>query len=222
MNTDYQKILTSEIKSKIWLFIVLAILCGVLVSIDKIFFSQQVIQSTIFHTEKTVKINYIYSNKSGDEFDYSMFFNSYSEIDEFLQITEDKFDYQKFNANWNNYTKIDKIKWIQKHVFINNINDGVLQYIFILAPDDPKDLSYTKEFGEQYLNEYVDFTEKKIETILPVTNFIELDHFTLEPTVNHVGKKLSIIKYASVGAFLGTLISLLIVLILAMRKYKND
>lgn len=219
MNTYYGKIFIEELKSKFWLVIILAVICGVLVGVDKCFFGQQMIQTTTFHAEQTIKVDYSMPNKSGREFDY---FNSYSEVNEFLQETEGKFDYSQFNANWKNYTQIEKIEWIQKHVIINNIYDGTMQCIFTLAPDDPKDITYTKEHGAQYLDDYVAFVEGRLSTILPTSNFTELDHFTLEPQEVSVSKKKSFVKYSGVGAFLGILIGLLIIMILAMRKYRND
>ena len=97
-----------------------------------------------------------------------------------------------------------------------------MQCIFTLAPDDPKDITYTKEHGAQYLDDYVAFVEGRLSTILPTSNFTELDHFTLEPQEVSVSKKKSFVKYSGVGAFLGILIGLLIIMILAMRKYRND
>lgn len=222
MNTYYRKLFIKELKSKIWLVIIIAIICGVLVGIDKCFFDQQIIQSTTFHAEKTIKVNYTSPNKSGREFDYGTFFNSYSEVNEFLQKTEEKFDYSQFNANWKNYTQIEKIEWIQKHVIINNIYDGTMQCIFTLAPDDPKNIMYTKEYGEQYLDEYITFIENRMSIVLQTSNFVELDSFTLYPQEIPTSKKKTFIKYGSTGVFLGILIGILIIMILAMRKYKND
>lgn len=222
MNTYYRKLFIKELKSKIWLVIIIAIICGVLVGIDKCFFDQQIIQSTTFHAEKTIKVNYTLPNKSGREFDYGTFFNSYSEVNEFLQKTEEKFDYSQFNANWKNYTQIEKIEWIQKHVIINNIYDGTMQCIFTLAPDDPKNIMYTKEYGEQYLDEYITFIENRMSIVLQTSNFVELDSFTLYPQEIPTSKKKTFIKYGSTGVFLGILIGILIIMILAMRKYKND
>lgn len=222
MNTYYGKLFIGELKSKVWLIIILAIIFGVLVGVDKSFFSQDIIQTTTFHTEKTIKVDYSLPNNSGMEFNYSSFFNSYSEVNEFLQKTEGKFDYSKFNANWKNYTQIEKIEWIQQHVIINNIYGGVMQCIFVLSPNDPKDISYTNAYGEQYLNDYVTFIEQRLSVVLPVTNFAELDHFTLAPREMTMSKRHSFVKYGSVGAFLGMLVGVLIILILSMRKYKND
>lgn len=222
MNAYYKKIFIQELKAKFWIITILAIVCGVLVGVDKCFFGQQMVQTTTFYAEKTIKVNYSIPNISGTEFDYSTFFNSYSEVNEFLQKTEGKFDYSQFNANWKNYTQIEKIEWIQKHIIINNIYDGIIQCIFTLAPDDPKNITYTKEYGEQYLNDYITFVEGRLSTILPTSSFTELDHFTLEPQKMPISKKKSLIKYGGVGAFLGILIGILIVMVFAMRKYRND
>lgn len=222
MNTYYGKIFIKELKAKVWVVIIISIICGALVSIDKCFFGQQIIQSTAFHAERTIKVNYTLPNKSGKEFDYGTFFNSYSEVNEFLQKTEEKFDYSQFNANWESYTQIEKIEWIQKHVIINNIYDGTMQCIFTLSPDDPKNITYTKEYGKQYLDDYITFIENRLSIVLQTSNFVELDSFTLYPQEIPTSKKKTFVKYGSAGAFLGVLIGILIIMILAMRKYKND
>ena len=129
--------------------------------------------------------------------------------------------YSQFNANWKNYTQIEKIEWIQKHVIINNIYDGTMQCIFTLAPDDPKNIEYTKAYGEQFLDEYVTFVENRLSVLLQTSTFVEVDSFTLSPQEIPVSKKKSFVKYGSVGVFLGILIGILIVMILTMRKYKK-
>lgn len=78
MNAYYGKIFIEELKKKFWLIIIITIVCGVFVGVDKCFFGQQMIQTTTFHSEKTIQIDYSQPNISGTEFNYSTFFNSYS------------------------------------------------------------------------------------------------------------------------------------------------
>lgn len=96
-----------------------------------------------------------------------------------------------------------------------------MQCIFTLAPDDPKNIEYTKAYGEQFLDEYVTFVENRLSVLLQTSTFVEVDSFTLSPQEIPVSKKKSFVKYGSVGVFLGILIGILIVMILTMRKYKK-
>lgn len=218
---DFYGIFAQELRKKILLIAALMVVFGGGIGLEKGYFTNQVMQTTTFETEKVVKMQYTIPNASGSEFDYNAFFCSYSEVDQFLQEAEKQFDFNKFNANWSHYNKQEKLEWFQKHVFINNIKGGALQFGFILKPEDPKDLIYTKEMGTQFIDSYISYSEKRLQQILPVANFTEINHFTLYPEVKTRSKKISVLKYGVAGAVLGLLIGMVIVLAVAMGKYRN-
>lgn len=221
MNMDFYGIFARELKKKFLWLVALMVIFGAGIGLERGYFTRQVVQTTTFETEKVVKMQYNIPNNSGNEFDYNAFFSSYSEVSHFLEEVENQFDFHKFNANWPHYDTQDKLEWIQKHLLVNNIKGGALQFEFILKPEDPKDLIYTKEMGTKFLDSYISYSEKRLQQILPVSNFTEINHFTLYPEAKTKSRKISVLKYGIVGAILGLLIGLVIVLALAMRKYRN-
>lgn len=218
---DFYGIFARELKKKALLIVALMVAFGVGIGLERGYFTKQVVQTTFFETEKVIKMQYNTPNTSGSEFDYHAFFSSYSEVSQFLNEAEKQYDFHKFNSNWTHYDTQDKLEWIQKHLLVNNIKGGALQFEFFLKPEDPKDLDYTKEMGVKLLDSYISYSEKRLQEILPVSNFTEVNYYTLYPEAKIKSKKISILKYGVVGVVLGLLIGMVIVLTITMRKYRN-
>lgn len=204
------------LKSKFIYIILLAIIFSLGLVIEKTFFTDYVIQSTRFHTEKTIKIEYNQPLMFNNSLDYGTFLKSYSEIDLFLKQSENRFDYKKINSDWDKLTEIQKVEWLQKH-----IHSGVIQFIFTLSADDAKDYEYIKLYGTKYLDEYISFAESRINQITPQSQFKEVSTYTLEPKLLANDKNIIIIKYGIIGAVLGTIIGVVIVFLISIRNEKN-
>ena len=209
------------LKSKFIYIILLAIIFSLGLVIEKIFFTDYVIQSTRFHTEKTIKIEYNQPLMFNNSLDYGTFLKSYSEIDLFLKQSENRFDYKKINSDWDKLTEIQKVEWLQKHIHVVDIHSGVIQFIFTLSADDAKDYEYIKLYGTKYLDEYISFAESRINQITPQSQFKEVSTYTLEPKLLANDKNIIIIKYGIIGAVLGTIIGVVIVFLISIRNEKN-
>lgn len=209
------------LKSKFIYIILLAIIFSLGLVIEKTFFTDYVIQSTRFHTKKTIKIEYNQPLMFNNSLDYGTFLKSYSEIDLFLKQSENRFDYKKINSDWDKLTEIQKVEWLQKHIHVVDIHSGVIQFIFILSADDAKDYEYIKLYGTKYLDEYISFAESRINQITPQSQFKEVSTYTLEPKLLANDKNIIIIKYGIIGAVLGTIIGVVIVFLISIRNEKN-
>lgn len=209
------------LKSKFIYIILLAIIFSLGLVIEKTFFTDYVIQSTRFHTEKAIKIEYNQPLMFNNSLDYGTFLKSYSEIDLFLKQSENRFDYKKINSDWDKLTEIQKVEWLQKHIHVVDIHSGVIQFIFTLSADDAKDYEYIKLYGTKYLDEYISFAESRINQITPQSQFKEVSTYTLEPKLLANDKNIIIIKYGIIGAVLGTIIGVVIVFLISIRNEKN-
>lgn len=209
------------LKSKFIYIILLAIIFSLGLVIEKTFFTDYVIQSTRFHTGKTIKIEYNQPLMFNNSLDYGTFLKSYSEIDLFLKQSENRFDYKKINSDWDKLTEIQKVEWLQKHIHVVDIHSGVIQFIFTLSADDAKDYEYIKLYGTKYLDEYISFAESRINQITPQSQFKEVSTYTLEPKLLANDKNIIIIKYGIIGAVLGTIIGVVIVFLISIRNEKN-
>lgn len=209
------------LKSKFIYIILLAIIFSLGLVIEKTFFTDYVIQSTRFYTEKTIKIEYNQPLMFNNSLDYGTFLKSYSEIDLFLKQSENRFDYKKINSDWDKLTEIQKVEWLQKYIHVVDIHSGVIQFIFTLSADDAKDYEYIKLYGTKYLDEYISFAESRINQITPQSQFKEVSTYTLEPKLLANDKNIIIIKYGIIGAVLGTIIGVVIVFLISIRNEKN-
>lgn len=212
----------SELKKNIILLLSLTVIFGAGLGVEKSFFSSDVLQSTKFHTEATVKYSYANSRYEKENPKYQILFNSYSELKLFLDQSDNKYDYSKFNANWNNLTEIKKIEWLQKHLHMIDMNAGIVQYIFLLDTDEPKDYNYTKQYGKKLLDDYINFSKSRIDTTLAQSNINLISEYTLEPELLVTNKTTVTIKYVLIGAFLGWTVGSIYVLIRMMRTEKDD
>ena len=219
---EFQPYFFSELKKKRCLVFIFIVVIGLLVGIEKTFFSHLIIQSTTFHSEKTIQVKYsdvtLIQNR---DFNYKAFFGTYSEMNRFLKQTEGVYDYSKFDANWSRYDLKDKLEWMKKHISLTNVNNGVVQYVFVLKPEEPKDGEYVKEYGEQFLDDYIQFSESRMREVLPVGQIENVDEITILPYQRELSHQKSFFKFALAGGILGALVGLVIVAISAMGKYKR-
>lgn len=216
------RLFISEIKKNIILLLSLTVIFGVGLGVEKSFFSSDVLQSTKFHTEATVKYSYANSRYEKENPKYQILFNSYSELKLFLDQSDNKYDYSKFNANWKNFTEIKKIEWLQKHLHMIDMNGGIVQYIFLLDADEPKDYTYTKQYGKKLLDDYIHFSKSRIDSNLAQSDMHLISEYTLEPELLVRNKTMITIKYVLIGVFLGCIVGSTYVLIRMVRTEKND
>lgn len=222
MNHDFIKLFRSEIRRSYWLIIGIAIIGAILLTLEKMFFSNFVIQSGNMHIEKTVVVEgNISLQDDRNILDYEKFFSSYSGMQMFLDVTEQKYDYTKFNPKWLELSDEDKLKWLQKHICVVDFKGNVCQFIFIIKETEAKDVDYINSYAENFLEDFVDLSEQRIRLVNNEWNLKEVDSTAILPESKEISKNQIVFKYAIIGAFLGIIIGFIIVVVKTMRKKYN-
>lgn len=216
--------LKQEIKKNIPLLIGLVIVFSVGLMGEKIYFSPVVIETGAVHSEKTIQVleNQENTKDAIQTNGYADLLLTYSDLNEFLKQTETKFDYAKFDQNWNYLDQEEKLKWLQKHMSINRYFKENYQFIFLLDKNIPKDWEYSKENAPALLNSYINFSKTKIREINPQSSFRDGESVNLVSKQSNISQHTIIAKYGTIGGVLGLLIGMVIITVKLMRNSKNE
>lgn len=223
MNNNFITLFKLELKHNYWLIISIAVIGAVLLILEKVFFSNFVIQSGNMHIEKTVVIEGSASLRDEENMlKYEEFFSSYSGMKMFLDMTEPKYDYTKFNPEWSKLSDEEKLKWLQNHICIVDFKGNVCQFIFTIKENEAKDIEYIELNAVNFLEDFVQLSEQRIKIVDNNLNLRNVDSAVILPENKEVSKNQIIFKYAIIGAFLGVIIGFIIVVVKTMRKKYND
>ena len=191
---------------------------GLALSVEKVFFTDTIVKSDRFHTEQVVSINFSDSGEIGSISKFEGILKSYTILNEFLAETEHVYDYSKFDKNFPDLSQEKKLEWLQNHLWIT-MGNRICLYGFHLPANTRKTDLYVNEYGNQFLQQYISFTQKKLNQLGLVSSYELGDNFTLEPQVIALDKKTQAIKYGIVGGILG---GLLVMMILGIRSYFKE
>lgn len=213
---------------KKWLVIcVCAVVCSFLLMGEKLVFNQYVVQSGSVHFETVVEVNNVKKSSNPlyeNRIKYDKFFQTYAFMDSFIKDTEQKIDYSKLNTNWNKMPQDEKLKWMQKKLIVNDLNDGLFQIVFHLDITDSKDIDYIKKNAELFPDVILEEFNKQVNLIDADNKLKMINEKHLLPEAQPVSKEKTVVKYGILGGILGIIIGVMIVTIntlYALRK-KDD
>ena len=222
------EIIMKQFKKK-WLYVVLA---GIIVAAglvwEKSYNIQYAVKSgEIWDTQIITISNYSVFNSNTSEsnssttnpFMYDKYMKAYPVISAFLSKTGNKFDYKKFDSNWDRYSEIEKIKWFDKHIFVNNFGSGIYEICIHFMPGDKMDASYVKSVADEFINEYINFSEDNLKKYNSEMKFIKNDSVHNYPEEQVISRRDIAIKYGIVGFILGGLVASTIIIITSVVTF---
>ncbi len=199
------------------------ILTGIMVSAGLIYEKHigpnYVIRSGDVFIVRNVQIqNYNRMIISGSKFVFNKYMNTYPMVEKFWQGTAQKYDYTKFDSGWNQKTKLDKLKWLQTRLIINDYGDGFFSIVFNLKSSDPKNIVYVEKNGANYIDEYARFADKELKNLNGETGIKVLESSNIFPEERQISKQDVLLKYGIIGFVLGVLLAAVFILVHAQLK----
>lgn len=192
-----------------WILFV-AVIVGLALSAEKMFFTDTIVKSDRYYVEQEVAINYIHPENVGNINDYKSLFHSFVIMNQFFENTKDEYDYSKWDAAFSGMTKEKQLEWLQKHIMISNTGNKALVYSFDLPASTRKDDKYVEEHGQEFLNQYIAFTQQELNKLGMESSYQEEKAFVLQPQAITVKNETRAIKYGVVGFVLGGLLSMMV------------
>lgn len=198
-----------------WIILV-AFFVGLALSVEKIFFTDTITKSDRFYVEQEVSIKYVNPTEIGNIIDYQNLFSSFTVLNRFLEETKDDYDYSKWDADFPGMMKEKQLEWLKKHLLITNVGNTACVYSFNLPANTRKNDQYVEEYGQKFLKQYIEFTQRELNQMGMSSSYQLRENFTLQPTVITVNNKVRALKYGVAGFILGALLAMLV---LGIRRY---
>lgn len=173
MNNLILRILSS-IKMRWYIIIVCVCLCSGGLVVEKTYFTPALPQSDSMYYMKVVKFA-----DEGQRYDdgnnvqivtITPVIHMWGNEEQFIKLSQNEFDYEKFCKGWNNRKTLEKIQWLEKHIYTNYMGAGVYEFVLAFSTQDAKDSDYVNENGKKYLESYVQYAKSVSSIIIDTSN----------------------------------------------------
>lgn len=194
-----------ECKKKAWFILLAACIVSILMALEVYYSDNRIIESGRVHLEKTIVVNFNSDVPGLKNNFFDRLFQSYTEINLFIDEASSTVDFSKLDANWNKLHEREKYEWIQRHFFFNKMSDGIYQIVFVVDTQDPKNMEYISTNKDVIVSTYERFVINRLKTIdnnLTVNTMGSVDLLGSDTIIEEKPIK----SYAAVGFVLGGLI----------------
>ncbi len=148
------------------------------------------------------------------------FMSSPMELYRFINVSSNEFEYDKFNGNWNGISDLEKLIWLNEHLYIEQYEHNIYIFSARIEGDKPHDYEYCKANLRRWLDAYVEFAGEECAKS-GVGNLIEIEHVELMPEPQMFTRRRIVFKYKIIGAVLGLIAGLIVIFGLTTRKSQN-
>lgn len=215
-----------QIKRKWYIILFSAIVCAGLSYGDKAFFHPVTPVTGNITFTKVARLEVpqeIYvQNGIGHDVTITSAVNMWSNMERFLEKTESKYNYEKFNKNWNMLKKTEKFSWLNKHLRCQYLGNNVYEFIFQFTSADVKDIAYLQNYGDEYLTEYLQHAEQVAFLMYTEPKFIILDTYSVMDEYNLGDTSFILQKYTIIGFILGIVLGVAIVSIFTLKFFNKN
>lgn len=213
-----------ELRKKWFIVILLGILCSAFFYIEKQYVEPIHPKTGIITYTMTVKLNdnnnMRYYMSEGKMYRESIvpFLTMWSNQDKFLRTSEEVYDYNKFNANWDNMKKSEKFAWLNEHLKCKYVGNNIYEFVFGFKASDAKDDSYVIAYGEKFLQDYLEYAKNVLILVNMSPSFTVLDSYAMKDEIYLEDVTFVQKKYAIIGFILGAVLGITIVFAIAFKK----
>lgn len=218
---NYYQGIIYELKRKWWVVALCAIFFSCILVGERLLRPKVIIKSSDLHYEQILKIDYADKNYHLSNTDYRTVLLAYSELDKLLERTEDTIDYSRIELTWNKMKKREKFEWLQKHLFLNNINSDLCQIVFSIKENEPKDADYLADNATTFMNNVVEQMQSSLNDFGVPAKVTVKSFYKDLPHKTEVSSKRGKIKFGIIGAVLGGMFGVALVVVNFIRKTKN-
>ena len=135
----------------------------------------------------------------------------------FINTVGKKFEFDRFNSNWNDLTELDQIFWLGSHLYVERYEYNIYVLSVRVEAAEPHDYDYVKANMSRLLDEYVAFANAECLKA-GVGNLVEFERVELMPEPVKLTRRSIVFKYMTIGAVLGLIAGLIVLFGLSLRK----
>lgn len=197
------------------------LVCSVALTLEKSQTSDFKIESGNFVTTAFCVVNDSREGlNSNYEINYGNIINSNSNLKRFLRNTANTINYSCINRNWESLVEDKKLTWLRDHMKTYPSHAGIIEFVFYLNENEPKDIEYLKNNANQLMDSFIATSAATIKSIRSESTIKVIDKTVVLPEYRILEKKQILIKYAIIGFVLGAILSMLVLLIAALGRKK--
>ena len=222
MGSHHLKFLRDIFVKKLPMILVVGILCAVIAGVEKYYTSDVRIQTgnavflRMLQFEDPDEEKNIYSM-----FKYDNYMKSPSNIMRFVDVASkpDMVNMDLLDSNWNRMDDVKKYQWLfPKRLSITSLGNNQYEIMLFLDVNTPKDLPVFEQEARKFMDVFLEVTMSGVRATKPNTVVHVISENVVLPNEVVMSKRNMIAKYATIGFFLGCILSTLTVFLLALRK----
>ena len=215
-------LIKNTIMNKITTILLCGILCAGLLVIEKVFFTKFSIQ-----VGGPVTGEYIVSvvdakdrSNPKKQLNYPAVMHSDANLADFIKLLEKErhFEFVKLNPNWVRLTDVQKRQWLRQHVRIQNYQGNNFRIVYNLNQREVYDLAFLQKNSSVFMDSFIQQTNRTVKKIKPGTDIKVVKQNFSYPKELPLNRNDVLIKYGIIGFVLGSLFSMLLVLVPVLRK----
>lgn len=209
----------SVLKKKFWIVIGLMIVCALALGAEKYF---TVDTKTYFGQDAFVQcLARLNTNDERIMLEPRGFFvTTPIEYHRFITGAGKKFEFDKFNANWDELSELEQIFWLGSHLYVERYEYNIYVLSARVEAAVPHDYKYAKANLSRLLDEYVAFANDECVRA-GVGNLVEFERAELMPEPVKLSRRSIVFKYMAIGAVLGLVAGLIVIFGLSVRRAGN-
>lgn len=217
------KTFLETLKSKFYIPLALAILCGGALMAEK------AINPSLFMTSDMTFLEKTYLMKSDKplpthlDFRQAMF--NYTSMFHLLMENEEteEIDFPKLVRTWETMPLNKKAQWFSDRIGFIKVADNIVVITLYIDKKDEGDSKYIKENAERILDKIAKHSEKQMNKYDVSVTFDEVDNLILLPKETQApSTKRTLAKYGLAGGALGFVLGVFIVAVIGYRRARHE
>ncbi len=224
MITDILNVL----KKRWYIILIVGIICSVGLYVEKSHVSKPIPLMGDAIYIKVIKLDLPRGNFSNepmsqptDGLTYAV--NSMININNFISLTSNNIDYEKFDKNWTDLTGTKKIDWIHSHFHFYYWGNNLYEIDLQLPSKDPKDSEYVKANADKLMDAYIKFAADTGKSFNGSGKYQIVDQIVkVDESPLATGNEVKIVlKYVIAGFVLGCIASSIVLILPLFVKTKK-
>ncbi len=145
----------------------------------------------------------------------------WSNMQKFIDSTENDFDYEKFCKDWYKKDYKQKFGWVNSHINMIYVGNDIYEIIFNFSSKDAKDSDYILQNKDGYLRAYKQYVKNALSVTMGNYELETIDKYEYLEPLKVPGKIELGIKYIVIGSMLGLIVGIILVFSIFMVNMKK-
>lgn len=218
-------LIKNAVLKKLSVVILCGILCAGLLVAEKAFFTKFAIQAGGPVTGEYIVSVVDAKDRSTPkkQLNYPAVMHSDANLADFIKLLEKKgqFEFVKLNPNWARLTDGQKIQWLRQHVRIQNYQGNNFRIVYYLPQREVFDLAFLQKNSSIFMDSFMEQTNRTVKKIKPGAIIKVVKQNFSYPKELPLNRNDILIKYGIMGFVLGSLFSMLLILVPVLRKFDH-